>query len=64
MMSGMIRVTVLPNFNAIIWRMGSVEYKSKCAERATDDIDAMMADAWESLNMDDTPVLEVDSRLL
>ena len=59
----MLRTAVLPNLKRVISRMEPTENKSKCAESMTDDNDAIMADAHESVNMEETLVLEVDRKL-
>ena len=54
---------VLPTFNDIMFRTESTEDNSRCAKKAIAEKEAIIDDAWESLNMEETLVPEVDCRL-
>ena len=60
---GLIRLRALPTFNEIMFRTESTEDNSKCAQKAIAEKDAIIDDVWESLNMNETLVPEVDCRL-
>jgi hypothetical protein len=60
---GMVRLRALPTLNDITFRTESREDNNKCAKKAIAEKDAIIDDVWESLNMDETLVPEVDCRL-